>query len=142
AGEGASYWVCNRRRRAGAGSGRDGGSGQQSFGLRRRRAQSERARNSIGPQKETRIGPEALPVGKPRLATSRRIDAAYAHPAQVQGRILSGASGGAVVMSTAHQVTPSGTWMVLAKAQQIVLDARRSTATSSRQPILGAANVR
>ena len=44
--------------------------------------------------------------------------------------------------STALEVTPSGKWMVLGKSAIIVLDARRSTVTSSRQPILGAANVR
>jgi cyanophycinase len=43
---------------------------------------------------------------------------------------------------TALQVTPDGKWMVLGRSAVIVLDARRSTITSSTQPILGAANVR
>ena len=42
---------------------------------------------------------------------------------------------------TALQVTPGGKWMVFGKSAIIVLDARRSTVTSSAQPILGAANI-
>ena len=43
---------------------------------------------------------------------------------------------------TALEVTPGGKWMVLGKSAIIILDARRSTVTSSAQPILGAANLR
>ena len=43
---------------------------------------------------------------------------------------------------TAVEVTPDGKWMVLGKSAVIVLDARRSSVTSSGAPILGAANIR
>jgi cyanophycinase len=43
---------------------------------------------------------------------------------------------------TALKVTPDGKWVVLGRSAIMILDARRSTITSSAQPTLGAANIK